>query len=138
MCGYRETKVKSILKKIFITPKEDIFRFAKVTLLLFICSVFYEIGISYSVFKYSPDFFMLNEANPMTKIIFSGNIYLSIGSIILHIIAIFLILVMCKLYRDNKKDKLERNLMISANIYIFILTTGAFMHFVGGTTWLIC
>jgi hypothetical protein len=132
-----ETKVKSILKTMFITPKQDIFRFAKVTLLLFICSVVYDIGISWSVFKYSQSFFIANEANILTISMFTGNIWLTVFSIILHLVVISFILYTCKRYHSNIDVKKERDLMISANVYVFVLACGAFAHFAGGTTWLV-
>jgi hypothetical protein len=137
MRGDGKAKVKSILKTLFITPKEDIYRFAKVTLLLFICSIAYDIGISYSVFKYLPTFFMSNEANPITRAIFGGNTLAMVISIFLHIFIIVIVLCVCKAYSKNSNVKKERNLMIAANVYVFILVTGAFLHFIGGTTWLV-
>ena len=137
MRGNGKAKVKSILKTLFITPKEDIYRFAKVTMLLFICSLAYDIGISYSVFKYLPTFFMSNEANPITRAIFGGNTLALVISIFLHIFIIIIVLGVCKTYGKNINIKKERNLMIVANVYVFILATGAFAHFLVGTTWLV-
>ena len=137
MRGNGKGKGKQILKKMFITPKEDIFRFAKVTLLLFICSIIYDMVVSYSVFKYVPGFFMKYESSEVTKLIFNGNMLVLIVSVALHICAIYGVLIYCRKYRDNIDIKKEKMLMITSNLWVFMLACGAWLHFLGGTTWLV-
>jgi len=104
----------------------------------YILSTLFDIGISYTVFKYEQDFFINNEFSKVIIKAFLGDI-LSIFIAISLISVLFIILYnaykkynnMTTIYSYKAKERFFYFYFVSGLIYF-----GSILHIVGGLSWL--
>ena len=107
--------------------------FLIMVLLLYLAALSFDLGVTYSVYKNTPDRFFEGESNTEFVKDIRSNGYFLLSSEIFIAYSIMLFIIISYILVRNYDDTLSNVVFIMLSLFMILKS---FIHFWGGTTWL--